>query len=469
MGQLATLICIVFILYLFWADHKRKDGPSGALWVPLIWMFLAGSRYVSSWLNLSAPPGAVGTAVYDEGSPVDAAAFFLLIAAGVFILSKRKIDWEQLLIKNKWVGLYLLYCLVSVLWSDVSFVSFKRWFKDLGNPIMVLVILTEERPYEALGVLLRRLGFLWLPLSVLFVRFYPQLGRGYGAGGAPMYTGVGHQKNDLGLMCLISGIYYAWHFIMCRKTGFRFWDRDNIIDYVLLGMLVWLLHMSQSDTSITCAVVAASLFAAARVTSRQPGRIMTWGAGAASLYLVLDAAIGLKPFVLRILGRDPTLTGRTEVWSTLKQLVVNPLVGAGFMSFWSGRRMEFIWQSVGAGINQAHNGYLEQYLNLGYIGVAFILAIMLSGLLKVRGQLYVDYSSAVLMLCFIVTAALYNYTEASFYGINNMWLLTILAVIEVPRRQRTEAAYVGKRRTISLARFQPKYLGFKRFIPQRRR
>ena len=53
----------------------------------------------------------------------------------------------------------------------------KRWIKDLGNPIMALVILTERRPYEALGITLRRLSFLLLPLSVVFVRYFPELGR----------------------------------------------------------------------------------------------------------------------------------------------------------------------------------------------------------------------------------------------------------------------------------------------------
>ena len=99
--------------------------------------------------------------------------------------------------------------------------------------------------------------------------------------------------------------------------------------------------------------------------------------------------------------------------------------------------MEIIWEKLGAGIIQAHNGYLEQYLNLGYIGVAFIGVIMLSGLLKVRRHLNVDYPSAMLRLCFIVTAVLYNYTEASFYGINNMWLLLLLGIIEVPDQKST--------------------------------
>jgi hypothetical protein len=52
----------------------------------------------------------------------------------------------------------------------------KRWVKDLWNPIMALVILTERRPYEAVGVVLRRLNLLLLPLSILFIKYYLELG-----------------------------------------------------------------------------------------------------------------------------------------------------------------------------------------------------------------------------------------------------------------------------------------------------
>ncbi len=139
------------------------------------------------------------------------------------------------------------------------------------------------------------------------------------------------------------------------------------------------------------------------------------------------------------MGRDPTLTNRTDVWQTLEGFEVNPIVGAGFMSFWTGARLEEVWRLLGAGINQAHNGYLEQYLNLGYIGVAFIAVIMLSGLLRVRRHLSVDPAAGMLRLCFIVSAVLYNYTEASFYGMNNMWMLLLLGCLEVPRQRQPRA------------------------------
>ena len=101
MSILATFVCMLFIVYLFWMDLRRPDGPSKALWVPLAWMFLAGSRWVSSWLNLS--PAFASANDYAEGSPVDRAVFFALIVAGILILARRKIDWERLLLNNTWI------------------------------------------------------------------------------------------------------------------------------------------------------------------------------------------------------------------------------------------------------------------------------------------------------------------------------------------------------------------------------
>src|SRR5262249_24610187 len=216
MAILATVVCILFIVYLFWTDLRRPDSPSSALWVPLAWMFLAGSRWVSHWLGAAPTFGSAND--YAEGNPVDRAVFLTLIVAGIVILARRKIDWHRLLFNNKWIVLYLLYCLASMAWSDDPTLLMKRWVKDLGNPIMALVILTERRPYEAVGVVLRRLAFLLLPLSVLFIKYYPGLGRDYKASGAPMFTGVGHQKNDLGLMCLLAGIYVFWELLQWRRS-----------------------------------------------------------------------------------------------------------------------------------------------------------------------------------------------------------------------------------------------------------
>jgi hypothetical protein len=432
MQSLATVVCLLFIVYLFWTDLRGPDNSSSALWVPLAWMFLAGSRWVSSWLDVG--PTMASANDYAEGSPIDRAVFFALMVAGIVILARRKIDWQKMLLNNMWIVLYLLYCLASMTWSDDPTVLMKRWFKDLGNPIMALVILTERRPYEAVGVVLRRLTFLLLPLSVLFIRYYPELGRAYKADGSPMFTGVGHQKNDLGLMCLMVGIYVFWELLQRRdNTHPTFIQQHKIIAVVMIGMLSWLLHMSDSQTSFVCLVTAVLLLLLGRIAS-SPATIF----GVLLCAVVawpLAEILNLKELALSFLGRDPSLTNRTELWQTLTTFAVNPFVGAGFMSFWTGARLEEVWNLFGPGVNQAHNGYLEQYLNLGYIGVAFIAVIVLSGLLRVRSHLNDDPTAGILRLCFIVSAVVYNYTEASFYGMNNMWVLLLLGCLEVPRQR----------------------------------
>jgi len=440
MQSLATVVCLLFIVYLFSTDLRRPDSSSSGLWVPLAWMFLAGSRWVSSWLNVA--PRMASANDYAEGSPVDAAVFFALIVAGIVILARRKIDWPRLLLNNTWIVLYLLYCLASMTWSDEPTILMKRWVKDLGNPIMALVILTERRPYEAVGDVLRRLTFLLLPLSVLFIKYYPELGRDYHADGSPMFTGVGHQKNDLGLMCLMAGIYVFWELLQRRdNTHPTFIQQHKIIAVVVIGMLFWLLRMSDSQTSFVCLVAAVLLLLLGRI-ARRPATIFGVLLCAVVAWPLAEMA-NLKELALSFLGRDPTLTNRTVIWQVLGTFEVNPFVGVGYMSFWTGARLEEVWRLINPGLNQAHNGYLEQYLNLGYIGVAFIAVIVLSGLLRVRRHLNDDPAAGILRLCFIVSAVLYNYTEASFYGMNNMWMLLLLGCLEVPRQRQPRAVDVS--------------------------
>ena len=410
-------------------------------------MFLAGSRYVSAWLNMD--PQFETAQGYAEGSPIDAVVFSGLITVGVITLVRRKIDWERLLVGNGWIVLYLLYCLVSVTWTDDPATLLKRWVKELGTPIMVLIILTERRPYEAIGTVLRRLAFVTLPLSVLFIKYYPELSRAYGPSGGQMFTGVGTQKNSLGLICLLSGIYLAVEFLQKpSETGPTFIRQHKIIALILSGMTAWLLYKSNSQTSLVCLIVAVLLLLLGRLrlVAARPDRLFALLFSAILVVWLLDQLLGVKELVLALLGREVHLTTRTDIWRILLEFDVNPVIGTGFMSFWSGERLEAAWKVLGVRIHQAHNGYIEQYLNLGFIGLVFILVIMGSGLLKVRRHLSVDFTAGMLRSCLIFVAALYNYTEAAFYGPNNMWMLFLLGCIEIPqgREFRADSKYPSK-------------------------
>ena len=442
----------MLILFLFYNDLRQKrEGVSSAIWIPFTWLFLAGSRYVSQWLSLSAPTEASAD-FYLEGSPLDRAVFLALIVLGVFIIVRRKVDWTKLLTKNTWALLFFLFGLISILWSEYPTVSFKRLFKASGNLVMAIVILTEENPLEAIGAIIRRLAFLLLPLSVLFIKYYPDLGRTYHMG-MPSYTGVASQKNGLGQICLIVGIYYLWEiFLKNKDRGIPRKRRDPIIYLTILVMLVWLLNKSDSATSIICMVVTLCLLLLSRLPgmAQQPNKLLIIGASVAFVIVLLEITLNLSGVIITSIGRDPSLTTRVPMWNRLLQMQKNPILGFGFESFWLGPRLEVLLQKYG--VRQAHNGYLETYLNLGLTGLIILVASLLSGLNKVRKQLSIDYRFAVLKILFIVTIAFYNWTEATFYGVSNLWVLFFLGILE-PLNVRLADAHEspGRARLVGIA------------------
>jgi exopolysaccharide production protein ExoQ len=119
------------------------------------------------------------------------------------------------------------------------------------------------------------------------------------------------------------------------------------------------------------------------------------------------------------------------MWHGLLAMATNPLLGAGYESFWLGDRLTVLIARYG-GLIQAHNGYLETYLNVGLVGLALLVGSILSGLRVIKSHMKVDYPFAMLRIAFVIVTAFYNWTEAAFYGVNNMWLVVFLGIIDAP-------------------------------------
>ena len=163
--------------------------------------------------------------------------------------------------------------------------------------------------------------------------------------------------------------------------------------------------------------------------------------------------VDVKGTAIAGLGRDTTLTTRVPMWEELLAAATNPIWGSGYEVFWvstQGRAMGQRWS-----VAQAHNGYLELYLNLGIVGLALVLGSLAAGLLKIRRHLSVDYRAAVLRLCFILVIALYNGTEATFSGVSNMWLVFFLGIIEV-RGSVSSGEAVAEARPLAWSSWKPR-------------
>ncbi len=445
--SLALCLWLVLLIGLFWFDPAKEPGVSAAVWVPLTWMFFMGSRSPMLWLG-----GGVATGVaesLEEGDPVNRTFYLVLLLLAVGILVSRSFRWRDFFARNSALTAYLLFALVSVLWSDFPFPAFKKWFRDLGTYAMILVVLSDPRPLEAVRTLLRRLGYLLIPLSVVLIKYFPALARQYDpwTGGAT-YSGVTTSKNMLGILCLVCGIYFFWDIVV------RWPDRKNrrqrraiLVNAGLICMIVWLLNTCSSATSIMCLVIASLVILAAhsKAAQRRPGMLTVTIPCLFLLYVFLAFGLGLKGEFAEAVGRDSTLSGRTEIWNIVLSQQTNPLLGAGYESFWLGPRLERIWAGGMGQLNESHNGYLEVYLNLGYVGLLLLLLFVVAVYRNICKKLKSSSSLASLALAIWIVFLFHNCTEADFRS-GMMWVafvLAALAVSEIEGEEVSETAVSG--------------------------
>ena len=432
--------CAVYILWLFLLDAKRREGISPAVWSVVAWVTLLGSRPVSTWFSLGGGEGSAEA--YDEGNPFERSVYFVLIFHGLYVLARRGVRLRDVVAANGWLFVFFAYWGLSILWADDSFVGFKRWIKDLGNIVMVLVVLTDGKPLEAMKAVFVRSASLLLPVSVLFIRFFPEFGRTYHVWtGEMMYTGVTTHKNSLGVLVLVSLMFLVWDFTNRPTADGLSRPRSRSSQLGELSLILmggWLLIKAGSATASGCCVVGLTLmFLLSWKALRDhvatiefvavAGTILLWPTGLAQG--ILDF------FIVDILGRDLTLTSRTDVWPMLLGKVDNPLVGSGFNSFWTGDRLADVYGQLG--IIQAHNGYLETYLNGGLVGVALLVLLLISVIRKANKQLAGGSAMANLGFAMILVNVVYNFTEASFNKGSPIWF-AFLMVTTLYRDSRSQ-------------------------------
>jgi O-antigen ligase len=415
----------------------------------------------SQWLGKTT--GSAATALA-EGNAFDRQFLFGLILLSVVILAKRSFRWGPFFSQNFFLTAFVLFALVSVIWSDFPTIALKRWFRDLGNYLAILVVLSDPNPLQAVRTFFRRLYFVVIPLSLMMIKYYPYLARSYDYWtGLPEYVGAATSKNTLGATCMLSGIFFFW------DTVARWSERKEtqtkriiLLNVIFFVMSFHVLRMSNSATSKACLVLGCGVILAYHVWRQRPAYIKTLIPIFLCSYVILGYGFGLNDFVARSLGRDPSLTGRTEIWKNLLLFDSSWLLGAGYETFWLGDRLSQIWWRIGF-ITQAHNGYLEVYLNLGIVGLLIILGLLISSYRTICRSLTQSAALAPLALASWTLALFYNITEAAFKA-PTMCLTFLLGAIVIPELRKEPQPMVRSRilPRVDKPRMVPKWAGVNR-------
>lgn len=369
---------------------------------------------------------------YVEGSPMDRNFYLACILAAFVVLSRRGVSWGEVIRANRPLMLFYAYLALSMLWSDYPFVTVKRVFKDFGNVVMVLVMMTEANPGQAIRAVFLRCGYVLIPLSVVFIKYYPELGRAYSRGGGSMATGVTMQKNALGQIVTLVGLIVAWEILEKRKTGKSLLRHPPIAIGLVSLMGLWLIQSSQSKTSLVCLFLCLLFLFKPSFTIGTRGRAILILALFTPLVLLSLQKFGsfIQPFV-EMLGRDLTFTGRTDIWHAVLAQPINPFIGSGYLAFWDGAGGDAVFEAVE--LRGAHNGFLEVYLDGGLIGLTLLYVTLFK-----RGYALTAPSIdrwKVLRFAFVIGTIFYNLTEGFFGRLSLVWFATILVLVESPFAQ----------------------------------
>lgn len=449
--KLALFFAAVFVYFAFRSDKNRDVATTGALFWPWLWYMIVASHPIGYWFiqwNLPLPGG--GSDDPTEGSSIDRYFFAGLTVIGLQILYRRRFSWAGVLRNNSVLAIFFVYMAASILWSDYSFVSFKRYIKVIGSIVMALVVLTDERPLEATFTVLRRCLYIHLPMSIICTRYFRDIGVSYTySGEGQSWTGIATSKNTLGQIAMLGVIYFLW------ETR-RHWPQVRWRNLHLLYLLMSLYLLkgagdSVSMTSVSVAALGTGVFLRIQALRDRPEKVAGFVKFVFAAIFTLIALVSTHSIVnfdaeslfgsmITTFGRDITMTDRTYIWNDVYAAADrNPVFGVGYGGFWIGRLVNIGWASSYTWVlGQAHSGYVDTYLQLGYVGVLLLLAVILSTIPRLLASFEENFDFACFRITILITIIYVNITESTYLrGDHQFWFVMMLVIWFVPSKART--------------------------------
>jgi len=382
----------------------------------------------ATFFGTSIPFSGRVESVEDIGTSniVNQLVYGFLFLISVVLLISEKSTIVEFIKKEKFLSLLVLWCLISITWSPDWLVSLKRIFRLLTIIMVCITFLVNVKSESDLLKYFKYFFYIYLILSLVAVIVIPEA-KDPQFGGA--WRGFSPHKNGLGQAAIISSIL-SYLFVLYSKKS---WEK-MIANFMLL-ISIALLVGSYSSTAYTTMGLLVFLWLIFSVdTLFKPlgvRRIFSFLL-ILSLLVVVIMIFAWNPetkdFFPELFGKDSSFSGRTDLWEyVFNEGMKHPFHGAGYQGYWNVTRLqysgiydEFLWLP-----NQAHNGYIDVFNELGLVGILlFVILIFYSFLI------YYKVSKPHPWILFIIVAILTNFSESTFFrpgkAMNFMFLFSYL-------------------------------------------
>jgi O-antigen ligase len=191
--------------------------------------------------------------------------------------------------------------------------------------------------------------------------------------------GIVGNANLLAFAALLAVIVFCVQ--IAARSASRIWTGAWLV--IALVTLALTRSSTVFAAGAAVAVVALYLWLVRRIA---PERRMPWyiGGTAVAVAGVVLVAVFRGP-LLQLLGKSPDLTNRLDIWDTVIGLAAQrPAAGWGWVGYWPPWAEPFQDLVVIKGVHyyQAHNAWLDLYLQLGILGLIVFGALVLSTLVR---------------------------------------------------------------------------------------
>ena len=395
--------------------------PSGqwrqaSTWVLLLlWIYYALNG-ISPFVNEPTAMRAVATSSGQSIAFERLSKLALFLVCMAFVIRRRQ-SVLRIATQMKLVTSFPLLALLLFPVSQQATRTITSALVLLGGILLMYAIAgayTLDQVLEQLLVL----GTVTITGSIVFALALPQYGLDNMGGHATAWKGVFSAKNALGDMAL---------FFLTAAVSYRplTTPRRALRAWQILSCLV-AIAFSQAATAYLLTGVYVLFFAVMKCLHRFRKRDYAVLASAMLiLFFVTAAAMVLfqPDVVLTLLGKDATLTGRTQIWAAvLHSISQRPLFGYGYQAFWLGLEGEsyHVILAVSWMLSQAQSGFLDVTVETGATGLIVVLLVFffafrdsLACLFRSRDE---DRLHAVeWYLAVVLLTMLYNFDESFLF------------------------------------------------------
>lgn len=360
---------------------------------------------------------------YSEGSALTQVLLFSIYLVSVMLMTIHPPRQLMRAFRPALLWLLPLLAMLSVLWSDAPTISFRRAAALLGSSIFGLYLATRY-PLRTLLRLLLAVSIIAISLSFLVAFALPA----YAIDTVGDWQGVFGQKNQLGQFMALSAIVWLLYVVSVKRHRF-------LIGFGVLSVV--LVVLSRSATAIVLLVTLVAVMILIRLwrlhySIALPILMVVTIAGG---YLLVGVASN-PGGATHLLGKDPGLTGRTQLWGLVWQMIrARSWFGYGYGGFWLGFQGPSapVWRATGWNPPSAHNGFLDLLLDLGIVGLLIFVPVIVVALrnafaLARRGRM-MDSAFPLLFLIFFLIS---NITESFLVAYNTLsWVLFVALTIQL--------------------------------------